>query len=147
MAIATKGLPDMEKAAFEEFTSTNEVAKKTTVASLLAGEEAAGDKYFSLLRTSEDWQGVVLNGVGTTETLITNGPARIGGVVALSGGTTGTITLRNANATGGGSTGYTFANASDVASAKGMRFDTGITVEFSTGTGNILVLYRDGDFV
>lgn len=115
------------------------------IAALMAGEELIGDRFLSIQRVTHDWKWIEFDGIGTTETIVAAEPVRLGKIV-ITGGTTGAIIVRNADSTGGGSAGLTFADAAAINDAESIRLDIGYTIEFGTGTGKILVMYREAEF-
>ena len=136
-----------DRTVVEEIYSTAN-ALHQTAATLSAGEELVGDRWLSQVRITEDWNSFWIAGTVTTEFLVAAEPCRFGSIHIMSGSATGTVTLRDAAATGGGSTGYLFANDTAARLVKGMRFVNGLTVQLSTGTGanGFLILYREAEF-
>lgn len=79
--------------------------------------------------------------VGLTETLITNAPARFMGFI-FNTTSSGTMSLRDAVATGGASTPKFLPDATRDVNSKAARFENGITAQGSAAGTDVTILWR-----
>lgn len=109
-----------------------------------AGEEQPASATLSIQRTTDDWKRFRL-ATGTGEQLVFAGPCRFGGLIVDNGVTSGAVTVRDANATGGSNTAFVLAGSNtDV--MRGARMVNGITAQAATTGAGVTILYREAAF-
>jgi hypothetical protein len=132
-------LTDGEQAAVQLDSSGN---LKASIETNIAGERNVSSSTNSYLVVKQECN--ITRTSGTSEVLVSAAPVHVLGIIAESA-TAGTCTLRDAAATGGGTTGYTVTTLASVTprdwDLKGARMETGLTYQVGTG-GNYLILWR-----
>ena len=105
----------------------------------IGGGEGEDDASTAITRVVGNWN--LTRVIGNAETLISAVPCRFGGFV-FNTTSAGTVSLRDASATGGGSTPKIIADATRDVFTLGDRFPTGLTVQGSAAGTDVTVRWR-----